>query len=167
MWIVLIILILILITQEAGDSMKFELTTAKKIIERFSQFVVPIARATGIEPSTVFGIIYTESRGNENATGTSNDIGLMQVTPIALLEVNQKTGSNFTLAELRNPETNIQVGVSYLKICMNSGLNEFDSLRGYNAGYPTAKINPTASVGYANKVIEAKQQFQKLTQYTT
>lgn len=44
-------------------------------------------------------LILVESEGNPNVVGKSNDVGILQITPIYVKEVNRISNSNYTLED--------------------------------------------------------------------
>ena len=48
-------------------------------------------------------IIFTESKGNPEARGHSNDIGLYQITPIYVREANRVAGTNYAHSDAFDP----------------------------------------------------------------
>ena len=77
-----------------------------------------------VDPFLILGIIYTESSGNPEAesftidkNGNKNIIarGLMQLTPIAVKEVNRLYNRYFIFDDMLNPEANIECGILLFK----------------------------------------------------
>ena len=77
-----------------------------------------------VDPFLILGIIYTESSGNPQAesftidkNGNKNVIarGLMQLTSIAVKEVNRIYNRRFVFDDMLNPEANIEVGILLFK----------------------------------------------------
>jgi len=77
-----------------------------------------------VDPFLILGIIYTESSGNPQAesftidkNGNKNVIarGLMQLTSIAVKEVNRIYNRRFIFDDMLNPEANIECGVLLFK----------------------------------------------------
>lgn len=109
----------------------------------------------------ILGMIEVESGGNPAAVGGASDIGLMQVTPIALQDAQRVTVLPYQHYELTDPEKNIDVGTAYLKMLLvhyNLPLN--DAIRAYNVGPGTAKADQFAGEAYRDKVIRASLQYE-------
>lgn len=77
-----------------------------------------------VDPFLILGIIYTESSGNQNAESFTKDKngnkvvvarGLMQLTSIAVKEVNRIYNRRFIFDDMLNPEANVECGVLLLK----------------------------------------------------
>jgi soluble lytic murein transglycosylase-like protein len=83
-------------------------------------------------------IIEVESRGNPHAVSPCGAIGLMQVTPIVLEEINTAYGTNIKLIDLTDPIVNKYVGELYLRRLKDHYLQERYSvermLAAYNGG---------------------------------
>ncbi len=91
-------------------------------------------------PKVVAAIIQIESNGNENAVGQSGELGLMQIMPIALQDVNENFGTNFQFEDLAVASNNISVGILFLKLQLKRMKNLNDSIRAYNAGERGARL---------------------------
>lgn len=77
-----------------------------------------------VDPFLILGIIYTESSGNPQAesfftdeNGNKNIVarGLMQLTKIAVKEVNRVYNRKFIFDDMLDPEANIECGVLLFK----------------------------------------------------
>lgn len=77
-----------------------------------------------VDPFLILGIIYTESSGNPEAESFFTDEngnkvvvarGLMQLTSIAVKEVNRIYNRRFIFDDMLNPEANIECGILLLK----------------------------------------------------
>lgn len=97
------------------------------------------------EVNDVLAIIYLESKGYTNLTNTAGEVGMMQVTPIAMADLHQNGyASNYDLDALKfDAELQIDAGVSYLDlICKKVGNDKNDIVKSYNVGYPRILSNP-------------------------
>ena len=88
-------------------------------------------------------IIMTESKGNPDARGTSNDLGVLQITPIFVKEANRIAGTDYT----HEDAFDIAKSLEMFSIIQDH----------YNPGHSTEKAihlhNPGgASIGYEGKV---------------
>lgn len=106
-----------------------------------------------VPKSLITAIICQESSGNPDAVGTSQDLGLMQVTPSAFLEFKDRYASDYTLplgwlSDLMKPEINVSVGTGYLRILFDRFRNWDDAVQAYNTG-TTGTRN---SLDYLSKV---------------
>jgi hypothetical protein len=87
------------------------------------------AKAMGINPRLAVSIAYREGKLDFNSKdGSSGEIGMMQVMPSTAKMM------GFTEEDLRNPQKNVEIGLTYLK----QGLDKFNdpvtAAAGYNAG---------------------------------
>lgn len=84
----------------------------------------------------VAGLIYTESRFNENAISKMGAMGLMQIMPQTAQRISKTMGrGDFSYSKLYDPKYNIKLGCYYLKqlIDKNNG-DLIKALLAYNAG---------------------------------
>jgi hypothetical protein len=129
----------------------------KKLNEDQAQVALDIARKAkemGIDPKLAVALAFRESGLNPNTkNGTSGEIGLMQVMP--------KTAEmmGFTVEDLKDPNKNITIGLTYLK----QGLDKFGdpvlAAAGYNAGHnhpyftdPDKNALPESTKGYLKDI---------------
>ena len=67
--------------------------TKKKLLDKiYLDFGIPISKYSalfGVPQSLITAIIAVESSGNTKATASAGERGLMQITPIALKQVNE------------------------------------------------------------------------------
>lgn len=82
------------------------------------------AELYNVDPFLILGIIYTESSGNPDAESFMRDEngnkkiiarGLMQLTPIAIKEVNNVYNRYFIFDDMLKPESNIECGILLFK----------------------------------------------------
>jgi soluble lytic murein transglycosylase len=109
------------------------------------------AKANGLDPFIVAGLIRQESVFDANARSRANAIGLMQLLPsTGRLVANKKGTGPITADQLYNPRLNIVLGTSYLAdMCRQFGRYEY-AFAAYNAG-PGRVVNwlktlPTAEL---------------------
>ena len=58
----------------------------------------------------VNALIFVESRGDENAVGSKNDVGVLQITPIYVEEVNRILGKNvYNLEDRYSKEKSLEM----------------------------------------------------------
>ena len=86
-----------------------------------------------VDPFLILGIIYTESSGNPEAESFTVDKngnkvvvarGLMQLTKIAVEEVNRIYGRTFTFEDMKAPEHNVDCGILLFKRYYNYWWNQ-------------------------------------------
>ncbi len=76
----------------------------------YRDLVRKAAEQAGLPPEIADAVVRTESRYDPNVTGAVGEIGLMQVRPSTA----RLLGFTGSLEELREPHTNIALGVAYL-----------------------------------------------------
>lgn len=94
------------------------------------------ARAVGLEPTWVYGLIRQESRFIEDIRSSAGASGLMQLMPATARWVARKVGMNdFTMARVNDVEVNLRLGTSYLRMVLDD-LDGHPALASaaYNAG---------------------------------
>jgi len=90
----------------------------------------------GIDPLLVAAIIYVESKYKPELVSNKGAIGLMQIMPNTANWIFGMDGyRKYTIQSLKDPHTNIAVGVKYLDL-LNSQFNHniAEVLAAYNAG---------------------------------
>jgi len=114
--------------------------------------VITKAQEMGIDPRLALSLAYVESNLKPQATSEKGAVGVMQVMPATgkMLGVEEK--------KLRDVDTNIEVGLRYLK----QGIDRYQDPQlaavGYNAGmdHPfllgKSEKLPEESLGYVNKI---------------
>jgi hypothetical protein len=132
--------------------------------EQWRSLVIKHA-GTDIPPAYVLNLIDYESGGNaQDVNPTSNATGLLQITKVALQGFNQAHGTSYALADMLDPDLNLQVGIDLIRRIISSyGAHpaslspDWQSARwvalltlGWNAGY-----SERAGVGYVVGKLEA------------
>ncbi len=120
---------------------------ADKIAPKFLPLVNRYAKATGIDPALVFGIIYQESRFNPHAVSSAGAYGMMQLVPRSggIEAFRKARGESIqpTREYLMDPENNIELGSTYLSMLLfdfwtknvgNIPAREYCAISGYNTG---------------------------------
>ena len=102
---------------------------------RHGELIVHAAQARGLDPFFVAGLIRQESGFDAEISSRSGAWGMMQLMPPTAREVAGNLGIAYSLEGLRDPETNITLGTSYLATMVRrfDGKPE-DILSAYNAG---------------------------------
>ena len=100
------------------------------------ELVVPRARALGLDPAYVYGLIRQESRFVLDARSHVGASGLMQVMPATARWTARKIGlRDFQPQQIDDPDINVTIGTAYLKMM----LDDFEgsmalAAAAYNAG---------------------------------
>lgn len=102
--------------------------------------IVREARARGLDPFFVAGIIRQESLFHPSIRSSAGAVGLMQLMPGTAQEVARSMGIRYSAASLADPDYNVRLGTQYLASMIRryDGRAQ-DALSAYNAG-PT-RIN--------------------------
>lgn len=120
---------------------------ADKRAPKFLDMVNRHAKATGVDPALIFGIIYTESRFNPLAVSPAPAYGMMQLVPESggIDAYRKAKGENIqpTVDYLMQPDNNIELGATYLSMLLNDfwtrnveslAAREYCAISGYNTG---------------------------------
>ncbi len=104
--------------------------------------VVRDARARGLDPFFVAGLIRQESMFETRIRSGAGAVGLMQIMPATGGDLARELGiSGFTTDWLQDPEVNVRMGTHFLaSLIRRFDGNVVDALAGYNAG-PTRARN--------------------------
>ena len=94
------------------------------------------AKAVGLDPAFVYGLIRQESRFVTDARSGVGASGLMQVMPATAKWTAKKIGlTNFTVEQLNDHEVNVAIGTGYLKLVLDDfGGSMPMAAAAYNAG---------------------------------
>ena len=93
------------------------------------------ARAVGVDPAWVYGLIRQESRFVTVARSSVGAAGLMQVMPGTAQLVARKLGLSYSAASAHDFDTNTLLGTSYLKMTLDDlDGSQVLATAGYNAG---------------------------------
>ncbi len=101
----------------------------------FRDELVTQAKAIGLDPAYVYGLIRQESRFITDARSNVGASGLMQVMPATARWTAKKIGLPFSDPQIADRATNLKIGTAYLKLV----LDDFDGSQAmaaaaYNAG---------------------------------
>lgn len=89
---------------------------AMRYLAPFKDEVSPQARALGLDPSWVYGLMRQESRFVNTARSSAGAQGLMQLMPATAREVAKKIGlEGFRTERLQELATNVTLGTHYLR----------------------------------------------------
>lgn len=127
-------------------------------------YVLKAAQKYSVEPALIYAHIYTESAFKPSAQrwefGTQYSRGLMQLLD-STAEI--LAGRKLSIQETINPDTNIDLGVKYIKQNLDRYSGDYpQAIAAYNAG--SAKINPKTgkftNQSYVDKVLKALQGYR-------
>ena len=99
--------------------------------DRYAKDVDRIAIANQLDPLLVMSLIKQESGFKAPILSSSGAVGLMQLMPFTAID----TVKDVVLAQMKNPNSNIEVGAKYLASLMNQYEGNIPfALAAYNAG---------------------------------
>lgn len=99
-----------------ADRTKLEHDFTLRFPSPFAERLGPIARAQGLDPAWIYGLIRQESRFVQDARSPVGASGLMQIMPATAKWIAKKMGvPNFTPTQITELDTNLQFGSFYLK----------------------------------------------------
>jgi len=118
-----------------SDRTKGEIDMAQRFPLPFREQVEAKARAVGLEPALLFGLIRQESRFISDARSGVGASGLMQLMPATAKWTARKVGLDYRADMITDRDTNLHLGAAYLKRL----LDDFDgslamAAAAYNAG---------------------------------
>jgi soluble lytic murein transglycosylase len=119
-----------------ADRTRSEHDFAQRYPTPFLDQVAPRARAAGLDPAWVYGLMRQESRFITDAKSSVGAKGLMQLMPATARWVAKKIGMReFHPAKVTEMDTNVTLGTSYMKMVLD-GLDNHPLLASaaYNAG---------------------------------
>lgn len=117
-------------------------------VTRWRGIAVSIGHQIDLQSELILAVIWQESGGNPNASGSADEIGLMQVTIDAALDIYP-----LQIPNLENPEANVDIGSQYLKRQIEYFGSVTKGLQAYNAGRGNVISDPNISIRYANSVL--------------
>lgn len=125
----------------------------EKVTSTYGGYIAANATRYNVPLKRVTAMVIQESRGNPAAVGSIGEIGLMQITEAAMLDVNRVFSKSFTLADLRNPDRNIECGCAYLSYMKQIFAGDIDkATRAYNAGASRVRSSELAGLTYLTLV---------------
>jgi soluble lytic murein transglycosylase len=102
---------------------------------RYEHIIRGHAANYDLDPALVAAVIYQESKFDPDARSDSGALGLMQLLPETAKGIAARTGgSQFRVADLRNPEINVRYGSWYLRHLLDKYGSEEQALAAYNGG---------------------------------
>lgn len=109
------------------------------------------AERAGIDPLLVCSVIRSESSWDEHALSAAGAVGLMQILPSTAEEIASLglvDAQSFDLADLGNPQVNIEYGTAYLAYLYRYFGNLEQAIAAYNAGMGV--VSSWSSQDYVN-----------------
>lgn len=103
------------------------------------------------DPKVILSQIFSESSGNQSCstTATSDFVGLGQMSAVAVQEVNNQFGTNFTFNDMNDAAKNLEAMVYLMTYQYERyGHNLGAAITAYNVGHYSGTVN-----GYAQKIL--------------
>lgn len=103
------------------------------------------------DPKVILSQIFSESSGNQSCstTATSDFVGLGQMSAVAVEEVNNQFGTNFTFNDMNDAAKNLEAMVYLMTYQYERyGHNLGAAITAYNVGHYSGTVN-----GYAQKIL--------------
>jgi len=136
-----------------GDINAHMFPNAPDKIKQWIPYAIEASKLYSIPLEIILGQIWTESGGNAFAVGASGELGLMQLKPIAVKDIEQNGYNSFSSWK-KNPKDNIMAGVAFLHLQRKRCRGNINcALRSYNQGYKGAKTNKKLAKEYEDKVL--------------
>jgi len=116
--------------------------------------IVSQAEQLGVPADVAVAVMWQESAGKVNATGSAGEIGLFQIKQIAQDDVNQNFDTNLN----RNlPIDNVEIGIRFLILQFGRTGNWDDAIKAYNQGFQGMKVFPEKAQNYLNEVNDKRR----------
>lgn len=103
-----------------SDRTRSEVDMAQRFPMPMRDDVVRHARAIGVDPAYVYGLIRQESRFIMDARSYAGASGLMQIMPSTARWTARKIGLAYSPAMISDRDVNLKLGTSYLKLVLDS-----------------------------------------------
>lgn len=136
---------------------KQKLNQVPKNVIRWYDKVNFYAVLNDVPADIAMAVLWVESGGDPDATGSAGEEGLFQLKDIAVRDIEQNQGYDFA-GYVNDPDVNIQAGISFLKL-QKSRVNSWpEAIKAYNQGVLGSQKNPGLAKKYLNKV-NSKREF--------
>ena len=141
----------------AADRTKEEHNYKLRFPTPYADKIMPHSDKQNLDKAWVYGLMRQESRFVTNAKSNVGAAGLMQVMPATGKWVANKLGIKFAPADLHNPDTNVMLGTTYMRLVLES-LDNHPVLASaaYNAGPGRARkwrdVKPLEGAIYAETI---------------
>ena len=108
----------------------------------------------GLPISLMQAIICVESGGNPDSVSSVGALGLTQVMPATLPDINVMLGKQYSPDDLYTPDVSIECGARYLSWLVNIFQGDQTlAIRAYNAGPGNVQKDKSVSQDYLDKVL--------------
>ena len=120
------------------------------------------SKSENLSPHLVLAIIKTESNFNKNAVSNKGAVGLMQLTKSTANYIAKITNFNGEI-DLFNEDTNLILGIKYLRYLSNKFSDKNAVICAYNAGETKVREWLDSSGNLVKNKVEYKETFNFLT----
>ncbi len=118
-----------------SDRTRAEVDMAQRFPMPFRKDVVAQARAIGLDPAYVYGLIRQESRFIMDARSHVGASGLMQIMPATARWTAKKIGMDYKQTMIADRDINLKLGTAYLKLVLDDFQgSQALAAAAYNAG---------------------------------
>lgn len=104
---------------------------------KYEEYVENYSQKYNVDKNLIFAIIKAESNFDERATSNKGATGLMQLMPATANDVARNIKMDCNEMDLKNADTNINLGVKYISVLIEKYDNKEVALAAYNAGTGT------------------------------
>lgn len=155
-WTLIVIFIAVIIVLA---SRKIIALLKSPVYNTFKDSIDKASVTFSIPTSRITAIVTHESSGNSDVPDSSTGaVGVMQVSPAALSDVNRFWGYQFTSNDRRDPDKNIFIGTAYLAYLYHSFQDLDLATQAYNFGIGNVLADHTAGRGYLQAVQKIENQ---------
>lgn len=106
----------------------------RQFLKELACYVDASCEEFGVPRAVVYAVIKVESDFDQYARSSADAKGLMQITSVALEDVNRWLSEKYTPAQMYDPEINVRCGVAYLSVLFRKYGNYDTAFAAYNAG---------------------------------
>jgi soluble lytic murein transglycosylase len=118
-----------------SDRTRAEVDMAQRFPMPYRKDVVAQARAIGLDPAYVYGLIRQESRFIMDARSHAGASGLMQIMPATARWTAKKIGMDYKKDMITDRDVNLKLGTAYLKLVLDDFQgSQAMAAAAYNAG---------------------------------
>ncbi len=111
----------------------------------YADLIEPLAQDAGIPDHILYGLVREESYFDQRIVSSAGAVGLSQLMPSTAAAVAQKL--HMVDPDLRDPATNLSIGVRHLRDLLGSTGSTTKALLAYNAGLTRLRQWERASPG--------------------
>jgi soluble lytic murein transglycosylase-like protein len=132
--------------------------------DALAESIIQVSEKHSLDPLLVLAVIQVESRFDRKAVSPRGAHGLMQVQQVAVDELVDEGKLSARQHDLKDPQVNVQIGVSYLAHLVELFGELNTALAAYNSGPTrirgTLAANQTIPSEYVSKVLSARRSLE-------